>query len=332
MSGFQQILGQSHAVWLLQEDMARDKVKHAYLLTGPPGVGKKTLALAFARALFCLQPVGGRDSCGLCRNCRRLDHGQHPDVHFVRPEGKKTIGIEQIREIGRQLGMKTVEGGPRVVLIDQAGLMTTDASNCLLKNLEEPPAGTVFLLTADGQGNLLPTIVSRCQTVHLNALEKEDVREILERQPELTSEDARVLADLSTGSAGEVLDKQRQLLEAQEWMDLAAFLDGAGGRHGALGLTDGLEKLDCLDALLDCWISDFRQALLAAVLNGRDSLICRESLQQQNERFLMQGLDALLDIKRKRENNVNTRLALDVMLQKMFDALEDNRGGYNGRR
>lgn len=332
MNGFQQILGQPHAVGLLQRDFVQGKVKHAYLLAGPGGVGKRTVALAFARTLFCLQPTEAGDSCGQCRNCRRSDHGQVPDFQLVQPEGKKTIGIEQIREIGRQLGLKHVEGGPRVILIDRADRMTTDAANCLLKNLEDPPAGTVFILTADEQEMLLSTIVSRCQMIRLKSLEHQAVQQILERQSDLGPEQTRQLAELSSGSVGDVLEKRQQLLEAGPWMDLGALLAEAGVRQEALRLAETLEKVDCLEELLGSWIVDFRNALMASVLPAEERPICRESLEDKGELFLTEGLALLLDMKRKRKQNVNARLALDVMLQRMFDALEDNRGGNHGRR
>lgn len=142
----------------LIQEFASGNAVHAYLFTGPRGVGKKTLANLCARTLLC---TGEQKPCGACPPCIRFLDGAHPDV--LRIPGEKTVGVDQIREAVRLTGEHTYEGGRRVILIERAEKMTAQAQNCLLKTLEEPVEGTFFFLAAEDTSALLTTIVSRCR-------------------------------------------------------------------------------------------------------------------------------------------------------------------------
>jgi DNA polymerase III delta' subunit len=148
----------------------------AYAFTGPPGVGKQTTAVALAQALKCLSPLTapsggeGPDACGVCRACTRIAAGQHPDVTLVAPEEKTVITIDQIRGLAARAGLRAYEGAAKVWILDPAHEMQEPAANAFLKTLEEPSAGSLFILVTTGFSALLPTIRSRCQEVRFTAL------------------------------------------------------------------------------------------------------------------------------------------------------------------
>jgi DNA polymerase III delta' subunit len=183
----------------LQKLLANRKTGHAYLLEGPAGVGKTTLAWAFLGRLAC--PIAAPtdlDPCGTCRSCVAWQRGDHPDLQRLVRDGAG-IKIEQVRQAGARLHFDPVLGAIKGVLIEEADLLNEHAANALLKTLEEPPSQTVFLLvTAHGQ-QLLDTIRSRCQVLRLHELSEADVEAVLvdEGRP---AQAAAIAAALALGS------------------------------------------------------------------------------------------------------------------------------------
>ncbi|MDN5344115.1 MAG: polymerase subunit delta [Clostridia bacterium] len=149
----------------LRQALLGGRVAHAYLLAGGGEAERLELARYLATALNC-QNLQGGEPCGRCRSCRQMAGGNHPDYHLIRPRGA-TLKIDQIRELEGRLGYRSFQGGARIAVLEGADTLTEAAANCLLKTLEEPPAGTYFILLAAQPDLLLPTIRSRCQEVLL---------------------------------------------------------------------------------------------------------------------------------------------------------------------
>ena len=145
----------------LQRSLARGRLAHAYLFIGPRGTGKEAVAHTLAQALNCLKK--DNDACGQCDSCRRIAAGNHPDIHWVRPESKtRRITVDQLREFEQAVNFKAANARVKVGIVVDADCLNEEASNAFLKTLEEPPAQTIIiLLTAEPQ-RLLPTILSRC--------------------------------------------------------------------------------------------------------------------------------------------------------------------------
>lgn len=146
---------------------AQKRLGHAYLLAGREGLGKLALALAFARLALCENAIDG-NPCGCCRSCVLQHNGNHPDFALVSPEeDKKSIGIDRIRDLIGFYTLKSHYGRHKVTVLHPAEVMTTNAANALLKLLEEPPPGALFLLVSHRAGQLPATVLSRCQRVAL---------------------------------------------------------------------------------------------------------------------------------------------------------------------
>ena len=196
----------SEALLALYRDFLSGRMAHAILLTGDSGVGKKTMARLLGQGLLCSGE--GEKPCGACRDCRRFAAGTHPDALFPAPAPKeKTIKIDALRTMIDALSRHSLEGGRRVILIENAERMTPQAQNCLLKTLEEADAGTCFLLTADQETALLPTIRSRCRVTRVQPWTPERLEQALLARG-IPAARAKALAVYCEGSLGRALQMQ----------------------------------------------------------------------------------------------------------------------------
>jgi DNA polymerase III subunit delta' len=199
---FPDVLGHDRIKGLLAHALEQGRLPPALLLSGPEGVGKRTLAIAVARGLLCDEGPG--EPCGHCRTCGRTARSMHPDLFVVSPE-TAAIKIEQVRDAVREIAGLPFEARARAVIIDDAHTMTEQAMNALLKSLEEPPATSHLILVTASPQALLPTIRSRCQTVRLGPLPSALLEAHLQERLALSPADARLRAALSGGSLGAAL-------------------------------------------------------------------------------------------------------------------------------
>lgn len=220
MPAFEDFEGQSAHIAQLRSDFERGAFVHAYLFAGPAGTGKRSVARLCAMTALCR---GEKKPCGVCGPCRRVLAGTHPDVHTVVPEkGKKKIGVDVLRAAIEEVGTRSFEDGVKVMLFPDAEQMTEAAQNCLLKTLEEPPAGTVFFLMTDQPGALLPTIVSRCRVIRFHPLSQEQAEARL-RALGLSAQDASRRARMAEGCVGQALAIDEEQLALRRTLTADVF-------------------------------------------------------------------------------------------------------------
>lgn len=220
--GFEHIHGQERVKSLLRSALSTRKIAHAYLFAGPSGSGRREMAHAFAQALFCER--GGTDACGECLSCRKVMHGNHPDLHVIAPDGA-TVKIEQIRALQRELSYRSAGTGYKVYMIEDAETMTTQAANSLLKFLEEPSSPVVAILLAPSAQAVLPTILSRSQLVAFVPGDREALEAVLvaEGKPPLLS---RAAVNLASGLAA-----SRKLVEENWFAEVRNVVIQLGREH-----------------------------------------------------------------------------------------------------
>jgi DNA polymerase-3 subunit delta' len=318
MMTFDQILGHERQKDILGRALANGRLAHAYLFTGPDGIGKQLMAVALARAIVCHEQRG----CGDCPACRKIDHHNHPDLHFLEPQGA-SIKIEQVRTIQRELNLKPLEAPRTICLIDQAELMTTGAANALLKTLEEPRGDTLLVLLTSQPNRLLATIRSRCQPLPFTRHPRSRIQAELERQLDLDPAEAHILAALSEGSFKKAFGKDRELYLEQRRNLLKTLTSLSPG--SILPILEFAEQLAAekivLPDILEIFQAFYRDVLLVHHGRDDDDLVNRD-LKEKITRVaahetlpgLLQKIEALAAIRRQLDRNVNRQLALEVLL------------------
>jgi DNA polymerase-3 subunit delta' len=250
----------------------RGRLAHAYLFTGPPGIGKRLFADELAKALLCEAPVGGRlEACDRCAACLQVVAGTHPD-HFVagRPEESLELPISSMREFCHNFALKPARGRGKVAILDDADSLNEEAANCFLKTLEEPPPRSVLFLISTSANRQLPTIVSRCQVVRFQPLPEEVVGELLLARGIGEEVLMRRLAHLSGGSPGQAL----ALADPALWEFRGRLLQGL--------VQPGCDTV----ALAQSWIRFVEEAGKEATVQRRRATLVL--------RFLIQFLTAAL--------------------------------------
>lgn len=314
-----QVVDHKWAVELLERSLANGRMAHAYLLLGLPQIGKTTLALNFAQVLNCLDE---RKPCGQCRSCLKIAHGNHPDVRVIEAVNG-TIKIDQIRAMQREVALSPHEGRWKVYIIRQMERATTEAANCLLKTLEEPPSQVVLVLTASDMDQLLPTIISRCQVLNLRPPSAVLVQKALEERWGVDPDRARLLARLSGGRLGwavrasedgAILRKREKRLD--EMIELMRQ-----GRVERLRYAQRLSSSpDDLREILDLWLSWWRDLLLikggssTEVTNVDREATLRSQARGYSLTQVRDFVEALRAAVWQLEHNANTRLTLEVLM------------------
>ena len=323
------MIGNTWAPDLLGHHIAEGRVRHAYLITGPDGIGKRTLALDFARALNCSEPPSVGEFCATCRSCVLVEGMVHPDLHVVTPdEDKVRLHVDNMRDLQHKIALTPIEGDRRIALLPGFDRATDNAANALLKTLEEPPGNVVFLLTARDQEGLLPTIVSRCEVIRLRSVNKETLISALINQGH-AADQAALLAGISAGLPGRALalgENENALEARRERLDeliglLSTDLTGRLAYVERHLQTGNLQtKRDRMLLLLETWQSFWRDILIAssgaeATRGNPDRL---DDLERIADRLTLQQISAVIrsiqDTMNSLEMNANIRLAMENML------------------
>jgi DNA polymerase-3 subunit delta' len=318
---FDHILGHQRQIEILHRALNAQRLAHAYLFAGPEGIGKRLVAMALVRAIYCAQGEG----CGNCAACRKVDHRNHPDIHFLEPDGT-SIKIDQVRGLQRELNFKPLEAPCKVGLIDHAEQMTTGAANALLKTLEEPPGRALLILLTSQPQRLLETIRSRCQPLNFTRHPQERIQAALEQKLGLAETEAHILAALSDGSFKKAFGKDRDLY-LQRRRDLLKTLTGlsAGSILPVLDFAESLasEKTDLPD-ILEIFQAFYRDVLLSLHLRDENSLVNLDLIEKvqrvaRREKVpaVLVKLEALADARKHLERNVNRQLAMEVLLLRL---------------
>jgi len=300
---FETLLGNDRLKQNLAESLAKGHVSHFYLISGPKGSGKHTLAKLLAEAILC---EGSRKGCGSCIHCRKMRSGSHPDFITVEDPEHKNVAVKIVRQIRDDMFVRPNEASHKIYLFPQE--LGIEGQNALLKILEEPPAYGVFLLLTDNPDKLLPTVRSRCTELKLQALEEKKLRDQLRLDfPKASEEDIAAAIFRS----GRFLGQARELLENGDALppQTENFVKAFANKDSLL-LTEVLVpmekwKRDALAEILAQWLE-----LLESALTSRSGITAvsghsRELARQRSAAEIYEGVQALKKALTYTQSNVS---------------------------
>ncbi len=323
MLGFSDILGHETIKANLRKAITSHKVSHAYIMTGEAGMGRKSLANAFALSLLCER--GGADPCMKCHACKQVMSGNHPDLIYVTHEKPGSIGVDDIRrQINDTICVRPYSSYFKVYIVDEAEKMTVQAQNALLKTIEEPPSYAVIILLTTNQEAFLPTILSRCVQLKLKPLKDSVVKEYLTESLGVKEQEADVYAAFARGNLGKAIhlassedfklihSEMLYLLKNVKKMDISELLNYIRKLK-----DENIDLYECLE-FMQYW---YRDVLMFKVTKDVNLLIFKDEYTMINEISNNSGYDGLenilaaIDKARVRlDANVNTELVLELML------------------
>ena len=293
------------------------------LLTGPPGVGRRTLALRFVQALNCTKTLQPGIPCGTCRDCKQIEAMQHPDLTVIQAETEGgTLKVEQVREVRRSLTLKPYQSKYHAALFLRFQEANDNAANALLKTLEEAPTYAVLILTADQAEGLLPTIASRCEVLRLRPAPLEALEDFL-KQHGADDQQSHLIAHISEGRAGHALwlyQNPSELSSRDEKLnELQSLLPATRAVRFAYGEKLARDK-EALRRVLVLWLSFWRDVLLRA--GGASTPIANIDRAQVIESLarripLSAARRVVTDLEKslaQLDANVNARLLVEVLL------------------
>lgn len=328
------VIGHEWAVHLLKGQITRNNVRHAYLFTGPGGIGKQTLALGFIRALNCVSPPQEGEYCGECRPCQLIAKNAFPDMHMVAVgENERVIKVDKIRALRKNLSLSPNQASRRMALLVDFHHATEQAANALLKTLEEPPPQVVMIVTAISKESLLPTIVSRCEEISLRPVSSDTLREFLQSEGE-NEERSQLLAGVARGRPGwaismlhdpalldhrdRYLDEMFELIEGDHQIRFRYIKEWTTSLRKRFPVLDD-RRTECL-GVLELWLGYWRDVLLVAheVMGPRSNPDRKNQVEIHSNRIpksqILIAIEAIQQTMDVIDKNANLQLALETLM------------------
>jgi DNA polymerase-3 subunit delta' len=323
-------IGQDIVIRVLKNSIAAGNMSHAYLIVGPPHIGKATFALDIARYVNCVEEEA---PCDVCRSCRRINSGKHVDINVLSLESplaspengrsRKEISIKDIEELQKRASLSAYEGKYRIFIIDGVENLSEEAANRLLKTLEEPPSNVIFLMLAADEKRVLTTIQSRCQKIEMEPAAPGIIEQHLIEHYGAEPDKARLYARLARGCPGTaitLMDNVKQIQVRTDILHQLQYLLSAGCEQRFafvehLG-TDRGKNTD----MLDTWLTWWRDVLLtkcdctSSITNVDFAEDINRAAEILSIAEIKESIDRINEAKIQIDQNANTRLVLEVLM------------------
>lgn len=292
---FNNILGNDRIKQTLIHSVELNKTSHSYLFIGTDGIGKKLIAKEFAKMILC---TSENKYCNNCKSCIEFDTDNNPDFNIIEPDGN-SIKIEQIRELQRKVTEKPIISNRKVYIINDSDKMTTEAQNCLLKTLEEPPEFVTIILIGANENAFLSTIKSRCMILHFEKIPNQDIQKYLKEnnQSEVISE---IMLDAFQGSIGNALE----IIEKQELYEKIEDIIYALERK---------DKIDILNMAEIIYKSKDDKNNILDYMN-----IVFINLAKKYNKYA-QCIDIVEETKKRLQSNANYDMCIDNLLLNLYE-------------
>lgn len=292
---FENIIGNTNIKTVLEKSIKQNKLSHSYLFVGIQGIGKKMIATEFAKMILCLDD---NKYCNHCKSCIEFDTNNNPDFVLISPDGNN-IKIEQIRDIQKRIQEKPIISEKKVYIIDNADLMTTEAQNCLLKTLEEPPEFAVIILIGSNSNTFLPTIKSRCTIMNFNKISDEEMTKYLREKCDVKNIDQNMLY-MYQGSIGKALElKEKQ----EEYKNIE-------------NIINNIDRYDLIDFINNAEILYKSKEEINDILDYINVILFNKA---KDEYLYTNCIQIVENTKKRLKQNANYDMSIDNMLLKMWE-------------
>jgi len=324
---FKDIIGQEKAVNILLKSLKEDSISPSYIFIGSEGVGKEFTAIEFAKTINCLNLNNNLESCNTCHTCNKINKQCCPDLKIVKPI-KGSIRIEQIRELRREIDLKPFENRKKIYIIENAEKMTIEASNCLLKTIEEPPDYAILILICMNIDSILPTIISRCQLIKFRLIDSLKIRKILLKKIDLEESKAELVSRLAQGSIGrafKLISDKEYFNRREKLLDyLTKILPGKYDSNFFINIEKILTDISEMDEILEIILLWYRDILVVKKLGDQKYIVNSDKVEALNEKsrvysqkILIDILDYIEQIQEFIKKNINRRLVSERLYLKM---------------
>lgn len=325
---FNDIVGQERAIKILTKSLKENKISSSYIFVGSEGTGKKLTAIEFTKAVNCLNLNKDLEACEDCQSCSEISKQRSPDLKIIEPI-KNSIKIEQIREMRKEIGLKPFKNRKKIYIIDKAERMTIEASNCLLKTIEEPPYYAIIILICSKIDPILPTIVSRCQIINFGLISSYKIKEfLLNKNKNIEKEKAEIISKLAQGSIGsalKLLSAEEYFFRREEVLDyLSTISPGKYGDDIFTKIEKMVSEIDRIEEILEMIKLWYRDILIIKntgdqkyIANCDKLEILEEKSKIYSQEILIDILDYLEKVEEYLIKNVNKRLIFERLYIKM---------------
>lgn len=294
---FENIIGNTNIKTVLEKSIKQNKLSHSYLFVGTQGIGKKMIATEFAKMILCLDD---NKYCNHCKSCIEFDTNNNPDFVLISPDGNN-IKIEQIRDIQKRIQEKPIISEKKVYIIDNADLMTTEAQNCLLKTLEEPPEFAVIVLIGSNSNTFLPTIKSRCTIMNFNKISDEEMTKYLREKCDVKNIDQNMLY-MYQGSIGKALElKEKQ----EEYKNIE-------------NIINNINKYDLIDFINNAEILYKSKEEINDILDYINVILFNKA---KDEYLYTNCIQIVENTKKRLKQNANYDMSIDNMLFNIWEEI-----------
>lgn len=314
------IIGHNRAIEALKSSIMNKTVSHSYLFQGEEGLGKKMVAYVFAKTLLCKE---GRDQpCNTCVSCMKFDSENHPDFFLIEPD-KGLIKKAQIEDLVRNVGILPFESNRKIFIIDDSHKMNLEGKNTLLKTLEEPPSYVTIILITSSPNNLLPTILSRCQSVKFYPVQSSKIEHYLVNLYSKSIEEATFVSNFTKGSVGKSISLSTSDKFFQMRDELVKILDGLikGDKTRAFSSMYFFnENRDNIEEIIDIILYWFRDLLIYKEIGDSHLIINKDKLEYLSSQTFMDynSINGIIvKVEETKDNirkNVNYQLSIETML------------------
>ena len=329
MAGLEDILGNEHIVEHFKKAIENNKISHAYIFNGEKGMGKRTVAKAFAMTLLCEEK--GTVPCMKCHSCVQALTDNNPDLIMITPDKPTTLSIDHIRQtLVNDVELKPYSNSHKVYIVEDAELMNNAAQNAILKTIEEPPEYAVIILLTTNISALLQTVLSRCVKLDMQPLKKEVIKKYLMEKEKVVDYQADIAVSFAGGNLGKAIElsKSQDFAEMlDEVIQLLRYIKDMQAYEVVAAVKRASEYKFRFTDYIDLMILWFRDVLVYKASQNVNELIFKDEIQtikKHAAKSSYNGIEHILEAMNKAKLRLKANVNFDVAIEMMFLTIRDN--------